>query len=401
MERRMSFLKIPPPTYGNLVTILSIDGGGVRGIIPGVILAKLESQLQKLDGDDVRLADYFDVIAGTSTGGLITAMLTAPDGNGRPLYSAKDIVPFYVKNCPEIFPQMSGICAWAGKLSKALTGPRYDGKYLYKLIRDILGNTKLHQTLTAVAIPTFDIKKLQPTIFSTYQIPIDPNIDALLSDVCIGTSAAPTYFPAYYFKNNEDEFNLIDGGIAANNPTLVAIREVTKQIMKENPDFSQLDPLDYKRFLVISVGAGSNKLEMIYNAQMASKWNVISWLYENNHTPIIDCYSEAGKDMVDYHNSVAFQALNSEDKYLRINDNTLSGDLASVDIATKENLENLVKVGENLLNKTVSRINLDSGLYEPLENGGSNEEALQRFAELLSDERRLRMSKSPQANVST
>ncbi|XVF15580.1 hypothetical protein REPUB_Repub09cG0166500 [Reevesia pubescens] len=379
----------------------NIDGGGVRGIIPGVILAKLESQLQKLDGDDVRLADYFDVMAGTSTGGLITAMLAAPDGNGRPLYSAKDIVPFYVKNCPEIFPQMSGMFAWAGKLSKALTGPRYDGKYLYKLIRDILGNTKLHQTLTAVAIPTFDIKKLQPTIFSTYQIPIDPNIDALLSDVCIGTSAAPTYFPAYYFKNNEDEFNLIDGGIAANNPTLVAIREVTKQIMKENPDFSQLDPLDYKRFLVISVGAGSNKLEMIYNAQMASKWNVISWLYENNHTPIIDCYSEAGKDMVDYHNSVAFQALNSEDKYLRINDNTLSGDLASVDIATKENLENLVKVGENLLNKTVSRINLDSGLYEPLENGGSNEEALQRFAELLSDERRLRMSKSPQANVST
>ncbi|XVF17713.1 hypothetical protein REPUB_Repub10bG0147400 [Reevesia pubescens] len=395
MERRLSSIKIQPPTYGNLVTILSIDGGGVRGIIPGVILAKLESELQKLDGDDVRLADYFDVIAGTSTGGLITAMLAAPNENGRPLFAAKDIVPFYLKNSPEIFPQISGILASAAKLLKVLTGPRYDGKYLYKLIRGLLGNTKLHQTLTSVAIPTFDIKKLQPTIFTTYQIPINPNIDALLSDICIGTSAAPTYFPAYYFKNNEEEFNLIDGGIAANNPTLVAIREVTKQIMKENPDFSPVDPLDYKRFLVISLGAGSNRHEQKYDAKTPSKWGVISWLYENNNTPIIDCYSEASKDMVDYNNSVVFQALHSEDKYLRIDDDTLSGDLASVDVSTKQNLENLVKVGENLLNKTVSRINLDTGLYEPVQDGGSNEEALKSFAKQLSDERRLRMSNSP------
>ncbi|XVE87147.1 hypothetical protein DITRI_Ditri18aG0093100 [Diplodiscus trichospermus] len=401
MARRSSSVKIQPPTYGNLITILSIDGGGVRGIIPGVILDKLESELQKLDGDDVRLADYFDVIAGTSTGGLITAMLAAPNENGRPLFAAKDIVPFYLKNSPQIFPQMSGMLGWAAKLAKLLTGPRYNGKYLNKLIRDTLGNTKLHQNLTSVAIPTFDIKKLQPIIFSTYQVPINPNIDALLSDICIATSAAPTYFPSYYFKNNEEEFNLIDGGIAANNPTLVAIREVTKQIMKENPDFSAMDPLDYKRFLVISLGAGSNRSEQKYNAQMASKWGVISWLFENNNTPIIDCYSEAGKDMVDYHNSVVFQALNSEDKYLRIDDDTLSGDLASVDVATKENMENLVKVGENLLKKTVTRVNLDTGLYEPVQNGGSNEEALQKFAKLLSDERKLRESKSPQASPST
>ncbi|PKI46097.1 hypothetical protein CRG98_033492 [Punica granatum] len=100
-------LQIRPPTYGNLITILSIDGGGVRGIIPATILSFLESQLQELDGEDVRLADYFDVVAGTSTGGLLTAMLTAPDKNNdnRPLFAAKDVRSFYLEHCPKIFPQ--------------------------------------------------------------------------------------------------------------------------------------------------------------------------------------------------------------------------------------------------------------------------------------------------------
>ncbi|CAL9228232.1 unnamed protein product [Arabidopsis halleri] len=72
-----------PPSYGQLVTILSIDGGGIRGIIPCTILAYLESQLQELDGEEARLVDYFDVISGTSTGGLIVAMLTAHKAKTR------------------------------------------------------------------------------------------------------------------------------------------------------------------------------------------------------------------------------------------------------------------------------------------------------------------------------
>jgi len=81
----------------------------------------------------------------------------------------------------------------------------------------------LRQTLTNIVIPTFDIKRLQPTIFSNYQVKNNPSTDALLSDICIGTSAAPTYLPAHYFETKDPsgkvrEFNLIDGGVAANNP---------------------------------------------------------------------------------------------------------------------------------------------------------------------------------------
>ncbi|KAL5992745.1 CCT complex interacting protein [Asimina triloba] len=94
-----------PSSYGGRITILSIDGGGIRGIIPATILASLESKLQEVDGEDARIADYFDVIAGTSTGGLITALLSAPDRSNRPLFAAKDITPFYFEHGPKIFPQ--------------------------------------------------------------------------------------------------------------------------------------------------------------------------------------------------------------------------------------------------------------------------------------------------------
>ncbi|XP_059293663.1 patatin-like protein 2 [Lycium ferocissimum] len=395
-------VEMPPPNIGKLITILTIDGGGIRGIIPGVILAYLESQLQELDGKDARIADYFDLIAGTSTGGLVTAMLTAPNKDKRPFYAAKDITPFYLEHSPKIFPQIgTNFCCgpFAGlvNLAKMMNGPKYDGKYLHKLIKGLLGSTRLHDTLTAVVVPTFDIKTLQPVIFSSYEAESKPDLDAELADICISTSAAPTFLPAHSFKNkdaqnNEREFNLIDGGIAANNPTLIAIGEVTKQVLLKHEDLFPIKPMEYSRILVISLGTGNAKNEEKYNAKMVSKWGLLSWLTNNNSSPIIDAFNQASADMVNYHNFVVFKALHSDDKYLRIQDDTLTGDLASVDVATKENLEGLVKVGEHLLDKPASKINLDKGVYEPIENGGTNKEALRRFAKILSDERKLRQS---------
>ncbi|WZZ23617.1 hypothetical protein YC2023_007018 [Brassica napus] len=391
-ERRLCCLS---PSYGQHVTILSIDGGGVRGIIPGIVLAYLESQLQELDGEEARLVDYFDVISGTSTGGLIVAMLTAPDktnpNHNRPLFAAKEIVPFYRKHCPKIFPHPRGAFAWAQILVRLVRGPKYNGKYLREVIEDFLGDTRLTQTLTNVVIPCFDIKKLQPVIFSSYQVYIHQHrsvyavsrrvTDAKISDICLSTSAAPTYLPAHRFTNednegNKHEYNLIDGGIAANNPTLCAIAEVTKQIVKKNPAMGDISPLDYTRVVVISLGTGSIRNEEKYDAIMASKWGLVSWICADGSSPIIDCYNEAIQDIVDYQSCVVFQALHSETNYLRIDDDTLKGDIGSVDISTEKNMEGLVEVGKALLKKNVSRVNLETGHYEPISDHVTNEEAL-------------------------
>ncbi|XP_041025893.1 patatin-like protein 2 [Juglans microcarpa x Juglans regia] len=391
---------LQPSTFGKLITVLSIDGGGIRGVIPGTILSFLESELQKLDGEDARIADYFDVIAGTSTGGLVTAMLTSPNEKNRPLFAAKDIKDFYLNQCPKIFPQNS--CAWfphITKIMKALSGPKYDGKYLHSLVKEKLGSTRLHQTLTNIVIPTFDIKRLQPTVFSSYEVKRNPSSDALLSDICIATSAAPTYLPAHYFQTKDPagkvrDFNLVDGGVAANNPALLAIGEVTKEVTKGNTDFLPMQPMDYGKFLVISLGTGSSKVAKKFNAHEAAKWGILSWLTNGGSTPIVDIFTQASADMVDLHLSVVFQALQSAQSYLRIQDDKLTGDISSVDIATKKNLDDLVKVGEELLKEPVSRVNLETGLFER-SGHETNEEALRRFAKILSQERQLRHAKSP------
>ncbi|CAL8102159.1 unnamed protein product [Prunus armeniaca] len=311
---------------------------------------------------------------------------------------------FPLPHCPKIFPQKHcPIFPYATKIIKALAGPKYDGKYLHDLVGQKLGDKKLHQTLTNVVIPTFDIKQLQPTIFSSYEVKHKPGFDAKLSDICIATSAAPTYLPAHYFETmdpegNVREFNLIDGGVAANNPTLLAIGEVTKTIIKGSSDFFPIKPMDYTRFLVISLGTGSAKAEFKYHALSAAKWGLLDWLTSGGGTPIIDVFSQSSADMVDYHLSVVFQALRSENNYLRIQDDTLTGHVSSVDIADKQNLDDLLIVGERLLKKPVSRVNLETGRVEPSKHE-SNEEALTRFAKLLSEEKWLRLARSPHGHT--
>ncbi|XP_075090454.1 patatin-like protein 2 [Nicotiana tabacum] len=381
-------------TKGKMVTVLSIDGGGIRGIIPGTLLAFLETKLQEIDGPNARIADYFDVVAGTSTGGLVTTMLTAPNKDNLPLYAAKDITNFYMEHSPKIFPTSSRT-RFVEKFSRIFGGPKYDGKYLRSLVKSTLGNLTTKQTLTDIVIPTFDIKRLQPIIFTTLDARANVSKDALLSDVCLGTSAAPTYFPAHYFETNDAQgkthtFDLIDGGVAANNPTLMAMTHVIKEMMNGKFQYEGVKTMDCKRMLVLSLGTGIGKQEKKYNAASASKWGLLGWMYNNGASPLIDVYGDASVDIVDIHLSTIFKSFGSEKNYLRIQDDNLTGDAANMDIATKENMETLVKIGNDLLKKPMSRVNVETGRYEAVHGEGTNEEAIIRFVKLLSEERKLR-----------
>ncbi|PRQ47917.1 putative galactolipase [Rosa chinensis] len=375
-----------------MVTVLSIDGGGIRGIIPGTILGFLESKLQDLDGPSARLADYFDIIAGTSTGGLVTTMLTAPNKDNRPMYEAKDINNFYLEQTPKIFPQKSrkNFLTSIQSLVGAVTGPKYDGNYLRTLTTGLLGDLTIKETLTNVIIPTFDIKHLQPVIFSTIDAKESSLKNAKLSDICISTSAAPTFLPAHYFEVTDKQgrtrsFDLVDGGVAANNPTMMAISHINREMLKHDSE-----PLDATRLLVLSLGTGSAKSEGKYTAAEASKWGLINWLFNNGSTPLVDMFGDASADMVDIHVSTLFQSLNCNDNYIRIQDDNLIGEEASVDIATEKNLKRLVEIGNALLKKRLSRVNLDTGRYEESEGEGTYEEALVDFAKRLAEGRKLR-----------
>ena len=98
---------------------------------------------------------------------------------------------------------------------------------------------------------------------------------------------------------------------------MVAIGEVTKAIIKGNSDFFPIKPMDYGRFLVISLGTGSGKDQGKYSADAAAKWGVLGWLTSGGSTPLVDVFTQASADMADLHISAVFQALHS-DKYLRI-----------------------------------------------------------------------------------
>ncbi|KAJ1255693.1 hypothetical protein BS78_K170800 [Paspalum vaginatum] len=383
-------------TVGRRKTVLTIDGGGVRGLIPGTVLAFLEAELQKLDGAGARLADYFDYIAGTSTGGFITAMLAAPGRGGRPLFAAGDINPFYREHGPRIFPQKSSLAA----AFAALWGPKYDGEHLRAMAGQVLGETRMCDTLTNIVIPAFDVKLLQPVIFSTHEAKTMPWKNALLSDVCIGTSAAPTYLPAHHFWTHDDangaerEYNLIDGGVAANNPTMVAMMSITGEMMAKEKDAPYLlkEPAedDCGRFLVLSIGTGSRCDEgHLYTAEISSRWGIIGWLRHRGMAPLLDIFMAASSDLVDIQAAVMFQMLRSDRNYLRIQDSKLHGAAAALDVATPENMDNLIGIGNSMLEQRVSRVNVETGKHEEVEER-TNAEALADLAKQLSLEKAAR-----------
>ncbi|KAL7129210.1 hypothetical protein ABFS83_13G049500 [Erythranthe nasuta] len=385
--------EIEDQTFGKLITVLSIDGGGVRGLIPAVILAFLESELQKLDGEDARIADYFDIIAGTETGSLTTAMLTAPKRNNRPLFAAKDIKEFYIEHFPYIYSKRNNFLTRAARTVKCFFGQKYDGKYLHSLLKEKFGDTKLHETLTDVMIPTFDTVRRKLVLFSNHlqERNDDPSLDTSLVDACMGSLATPTYLPPHHFQTKDSkgeplELNLI-GGLVANDPMSVAMVDVALKDPNQNILLSSMrSEEDCERLVVLSLGTCTPK----YDSKKAKAWDL------EKRSRVLNKVRRYVAKLTDYDWLSYYQdywpEIGLENNYLRIQDDSLSGVTSSLDVATKKNLEDVVKIGESLLEKPVSSIYLDSRIYLPSSGEGANKEALIRLAAVLSREKRVRNS---------
>ncbi|KAL7089349.1 hypothetical protein ACP275_13G182200 [Erythranthe tilingii] len=173
------------PSSNRPFSLLSIDGGGVRGAIPATILLTLENELKELDGPDARIASYFDCIAGTNSGGVIATLLALPNTMGNPIFEAKDLQNFFLDYSESIFKPRNLLVQIGMKVKSLISGSPYNSSDLENLLSKHMGSTTLGEACTNLIIPYTDMKTGKLTSFTTYQ---ETDLNTKLIDVCLSTT---------------------------------------------------------------------------------------------------------------------------------------------------------------------------------------------------------------------
>lgn len=319
------------------IRILSLDGGGIRGIITCVILKFIEEQLQKHDHPDAKLGDYFDLIAGSSTGGLIAAILLFPDENNKAKFSVQEALTLYAEKGETIF----NVSFWEHIINPfGLFNEKISETNLEKQLEEFFGTLELKNFVKPCLITSYDIDARKAKFFTSHEanMPIE---NFYVKDVCRATAAAPTYFePAKISSFYNQEFTLIDGGVFANNPALCAYAEARKidfQKVLNNPEKTNFPTIN--DMIIISVGTGtvlkSYKYEDFDNA------GKLKWI-----SPLIDILLSANVETVDYHLQKMFETLGPRNTQ---NYHRLMPDLRNaspeMDKTTKRNIKELIQAG--------------------------------------------------------
>lgn len=203
--------------------ILSLDGGGYKGLFSIACLAEIEKCCE------IKVNDYFDLYAGTSTGSIIAMGLAAG-------YTANEILDLYKSIGNQIFPHKAGYISNIWKSLKQFFVPIYDNKVLKeelhkffkrKTVEDVMKRNKY------IIVPTLCLSNSQPRIFKTdYKTEYNQHNAYELADIVLASCSAPTYFPIAKIKHPTDDYYeyFVDGGMFANNPSVCAITEAIGNI---------------------------------------------------------------------------------------------------------------------------------------------------------------------------
>jgi patatin-like phospholipase/acyl hydrolase len=320
------------------IRILSIDGGGIRGIIPGTILAELEEILQKQSNSGRKIGDYFDMIAGTSTGGILSCIYLMPDEEGKAKYSAKDALDLYIKNGHTIFDR-----TFAQKIESlgGIVHEKYSEDNLCELLKTYFGEVTLDKLIRPSLITSYEMTDRRAIFFTSADARRDNIYNFYVRDVARATSAAPTYFePAHIKSLNGQLFALVDGGVFANNPAMCAYAEARKlQFSKFFNDPQKKDKPTAEEMIIVSLGTGSVKKRYRYDDFKNA--GEIKWL-----EPVIDILMSGNSETVAYQLTQMYCREGTEDQnhYFRLEPD-LKEACSEMDIATEDNINNLYQAG--------------------------------------------------------
>ncbi len=238
--------------------VLSIDGGGIRGIIPALVLSEVERRTGR------RVAELCDLVAGTSTGGILACALTRPGAA-----PAEELVELYRTEGPKIFKRS---LAQRVRSADGLIDARHDDGALDDALTRYLGSGRLSDATTKVLVTAYDLHAREPYFFKSWR----DDRDGPLRIVARATAAAPTYFEPVFAGRR----SLIDGGVFATNPAMCAYAEAV--VLGGAPP----------RF-VLSLGTGRQMRPIPHD--QAKDWGLVEWV-----RPLIDVVFDGVSDTVEY-----------------------------------------------------------------------------------------------------
>jgi len=253
-----------------MIKVLSIDGGGIRGIIPAAVLAEIERRTGR------RTAEIFDLTAGTSTGGILALGLNVRSERGVALHSALALKELYETKGSEIFR----VNLWR-KLSTfgGFLDEQYTHQILEGVLEDYLGNALLESCITHTLVTSYDIEDRKPFVFRSWE---DRHKTVKMKEAARATSATPGFFEPAVLELDGVRHTLIDGGVFINNPALSAYLEAARIFPDED------------EFIVVSLGTGEKTRKITF--EEARNWGKIDWAL-----PVLDVMFDGMNDAVDYH----------------------------------------------------------------------------------------------------